>query len=74
MSDNSVPKMMSPKYLEARESLPEELHAVYDQLVGEYSFLTEVKYGRGYVAYSVLAELVRRGWRPPDTSEEVTEK
>jgi len=56
----------SPKYLEARESLPEDLRPVYDRLVGEYSFHTEVSYGRGYVAYKVLAALVREGWRPPD--------
>ena len=55
----------SPKYLEARESLPEELRAIYDRLVLEYSFQTEVSYGRGYVAYRVLAALVRDGWRPP---------
>ena len=54
----------SQKYQAARDSLPEELHEVYKQLVQEYSFHTEVKYGRGYVAYAVLAELVRDGWRP----------
>jgi hypothetical protein len=55
----------SPKYLEARESLPEELRPVYERLVAEYSFHTEVSYGQGYVSYRVLAALVREGWRPP---------
>ena len=55
----------SPKFLEARESLPEELRSIYDRLVEEYSFHTEVSYGRGYVAYRVLAALVQEGWRPP---------
>jgi hypothetical protein len=55
----------SPKFLEARQSLPEELRPIYDRLVAEYSFHTEVSYGRRYVAYKVLAALVQDGWRPP---------
>jgi hypothetical protein len=55
----------SPKFLEARDSLPEDLRPIYDRLVEEYSFHTHVSYGRGYVAYRVLAALVREGWRPP---------
>lgn len=54
----------SQKYQAARESLPKDLHHVYKQLVEEYSFHTLTKYGRGYVAYEILAELVRDGWRP----------
>jgi len=54
----------SPKFIEARDSLPEELRPIYDRLVEEYAFYTTTKYGQGYVAYSVLAELVRAGWRP----------
>jgi hypothetical protein len=49
----------SEKYPAARDSLPEELREISRQLVAEYSFHTETKYGRGYVAYAVLAELVR---------------
>jgi hypothetical protein len=30
----------------------------------EYAFLTHTRYGRGYVAYDVLADLVLAGWRP----------
>lgn len=54
----------SPKYIEARNSIPEELRPIFDQLVEEYAFYATVKYGRGYVAYNVLAELVKIGWRP----------
>lgn len=54
----------SPKFIEARQSLPNDLRVVYDRLVEEYAFYTEIKYGQGYVAYAVLAELVRAGWRP----------
>ena len=54
----------SENYQAARDALPKGLHDVYRQLVEEYGFFTEVKYGRGYVAYAVLAELVKSGWRP----------
>ncbi len=57
--------LKSQKYLSAKESLPKNLHAIYDQLVKEYMFHTEKRYGRGYVAYNVLADLVRDGWVPP---------
>lgn len=57
-------KRGSPKYLEARATLPEELRPIYDRLVEEYAFHTTVKFGRGYVAFWVLAALVKDGWRP----------
>jgi len=55
----------SEKYQKARDSLPESLHQVFRQMIEEYSYHTHRMYGRGYVAYAVLAELVRDGWRPP---------
>jgi hypothetical protein len=55
----------SEKYREARDSLPTELRPIYDQLVEEYFFHTQIAFGRGYVAYKVLAELVRDGWQGP---------
>lgn len=54
------------KYIEARDSLPEGLRSTFDQLVEEYHFHTIAHYGQGYVAYKVLASLVRDGWRPSD--------
>lgn len=54
----------SPKFLEAEAKLPEDLRGMYRQTVEQYEFLTHVKYGRGYVAYEVLAEMVLAGWRP----------
>ena len=54
----------SPKFREARESLPPELQSVYDEMVRDYSWCTTKSFGRGYVAYAVLAEMVRMGWRP----------
>ena len=53
----------SEKQIEARNGLPEELREVYDDLVAQYSFHTTRLFGRGYVAYEVLAALVRDGWR-----------
>lgn len=54
----------SPKSKEAEAKLPDELRPVYRQMVEQYEFLTQVQYGRGYVAYMVLAEMVLGGWRP----------
>jgi len=56
----------SEKYKEAYESLPESLRPIFRQLVEEYSYHTQVIYGRRYVSYIVLAELVRAGWTPPE--------
>ena len=60
----------SEKYLSTKESIPKQLHPIYDQLVEEYIFHTETRYGRGYVAYIVLADLVRDGWKPPEKAED----
>lgn len=60
----------SPKYREAEAKLPQELRSVYRQMVEQYEFLTHIKYGRGYVAYDVLAEMVLAGWRPSGTPRE----
>jgi hypothetical protein len=53
----------SDKHEEARNSLPDDLKAVFDELVEDYKFATLQRYGTGYVAYVVLADLVRVGWR-----------
>jgi len=54
----------SQKLKEAEETLPEKLKPVFRRLVEEYEYLTSVHFGRGYVAYKVLADLVLAGWRP----------
>lgn len=54
----------SAKFKEAEARLPQELRTVYRQMVQDYEFLTHVRFGRGYVAYEVLAEMVLAGWRP----------
>jgi hypothetical protein len=53
----------SPKYQTARDALPSSLRPIYKDLVSDYAFHTLTKYGKGYVAYEVLAELVKSGWR-----------
>jgi hypothetical protein len=57
----------SPKYQEAEASLPDELKPFFQRMVEEYEYLTQIHYGRGYVAYKVLADMVLAGWRPSGT-------
>jgi len=54
----------SAKYREAEEGVPEELRDIYREMVQHYEFLTWKEYGKGYVAYKVLAKMVLAGWRP----------
>ncbi|GEM_PF-2739735 len=56
----------SEKYLKAKAKLPKELHDIYTQMVDEYAYHALQLYGRNWVAYDVIAELVLGGWRPPD--------
>ncbi len=53
----------SKKSKEAEVGLPPDLQPVYRQMVQDYEFPTYLKYGRGYVAYEVLAQMVLAGWR-----------
>jgi hypothetical protein len=66
----------SPKYRAAATRLPEELRPTFERLMREYEFLTALRYGRGYVAYDVLADLVLAGWRlsgPPHPASQLSE-
>jgi hypothetical protein len=54
----------SEKCRQAENGLPDELKPVFHRFVQEYEYLTQVHFGRGYVAYKVLADLVMAGWRP----------
>lgn len=53
----------SPKYQNALASLPAELRPAYKQLVEEYRFHALVRFGRAWVAYDLLADLIRSGWK-----------
>lgn len=46
-----------------RSNLPEELRGVFDQLVEDYRYSAHVHYGKRFVSYVVLADLVKAGWR-----------
>ena len=59
----------STKYRETRDSLPEHLRSTFKRLVQEYAYHATVIYGKQWVSYQVLAELVREGWRPTDLQE-----
>jgi len=68
---------VSEKQLEARNGLPETLRPIFDELVEDYRFATFKRYGRGYIAYQALADLVRVGWRHaadplPESGNEVS--
>lgn len=51
------------KYLQALNSLPEDLRPAYKEMVEDYKFFALKRYGRAWVAYDVIADLVRSGWR-----------
>ena len=54
----------SPKSKQAEDRLPEELKPIYKRMVEEYCYLTKLRYGREYVAYEVIADMILAGWRP----------
>ena len=60
----------SEKYLKARDKLPKELQEIFKKMVDEYSFHALQIYGRNWVAYDVIAEMVKAGWRPSGESIE----
>lgn len=67
----------SQKSKSVEAKLPAELRQVYRRMVREYEFITYLRYGRGYVAYEVLAKMVLAGWRPsaePHATSELTSK
>jgi hypothetical protein len=53
----------SEKELESRNSLPEELKPVFDEIVADYKYAATCRHGRPYISYVVLADMVRAGWR-----------
>jgi len=59
----------SDKYVKAREKLPKELRDIYTQMVDEYAYNALLLYGKNWVAYDVIGELVRAGWRPSESKD-----
>ena len=54
----------SDKYTEAEAILTDDLKPIFKRFVEEYEYLTMLHFGRGYVAYRILADLILAGWRP----------
>lgn len=54
------PKRLSKD--EAREALPEDLRATFDQLCDETVEWSRYFYGTTMISYSILKELVASGW------------
>lgn len=62
---NNMETSHPPKRLkknEAREALPEELRAVFDQLCAETLYWSQTYYGSTFISYSIIKELVEDGW------------
>ena len=59
----------SEKYIEARESLTDDLKPVYDEFVADYRYAATLRHGKPYVSYIVLADMVKAGWRPTSDSK-----
>jgi hypothetical protein len=58
----------SEKFLIAEQSLPVELRPIFTRLVDEYGFAAHTIGGFPWVAYKILAELVRAGWHSDETA------
>lgn len=61
-ADRVAPR--GPKYTAAMNALPDELRPIYRALVEDYRFHALLRYGTAWVAYDVIADLVKSGWRP----------
>jgi hypothetical protein len=55
---------INPKKEEALKELQDDLKPIFERLVAEYQFHCMERYGRPFVSYAVLADLVKDGWRP----------
>jgi hypothetical protein len=58
----TTPTHRSEKHEQARNSLPDEVKPVFDELVVDYQFAATKHYGAPFVSYIVLAEMVKAGW------------
>ena len=53
----------SEKYIEALNSLSDELKPIFEEFVSDYRYAATARHGKPYVSYIVLADMVRAGWR-----------
>ncbi|MEA2031715.1 MAG: hypothetical protein U9N55_09015 [candidate division Zixibacteria bacterium] len=56
-------QIRTEKHEEARNSVPDKLKPVFDHFVEDYIFACQMRYGKRFVSYVVLADLVKAGWR-----------
>jgi len=64
-------KSNSPKisYQEIYDSLPEYLQIEFEHIVQDYRYASELHFGRKFVSYAILGDLIKAGWRR--TAEEI---
>ncbi|RME73109.1 MAG: hypothetical protein D6776_07660 [Planctomycetota bacterium] len=67
-------KKSSDARLKIRESLPEELRPILDELAEDYKFYSIVHHGRAFVSYKILADLVKLGWRYTGPRDKETQR
>ena len=60
----SITTKKNPKKDEAKKSLDKGLEDIFERFVAEYQYHCIVRYGRPFVSYAILADLVNAGWRP----------
>jgi len=58
-----MPEEKKPDHSKLRESLPDDLKPIFDDLVTDYKFLSTKHHGRAFVSYVILADLIKMGWR-----------
>ncbi len=56
-------KKRSEKHEFARNSLPGHLVPIFDDFAADYMFYATKHYGKPFVSYIVIAEMVKAGWR-----------
>ena len=60
----SISNKKNLKKEEAIKSLDKGLEDIFERLVAEYQYHCILRYGRPFVSYAILADLVNGGWRP----------
>ena len=53
----------SIKYDDVLSQIPENLRSEFCKLVEDYRFAAHLRYGKRYVSYIVLSDLIKAGWR-----------
>jgi hypothetical protein len=62
-------KASNTSYEDIRKSLPEDLRNIFEMIVEDYKYSAHLHYGKQFVSYVVLGDLIKAGWRR--TAEEI---